>query len=79
MIVFRCWESIKLTRWPAIIFSARWNFEVPKLQFNNFGYFTQIWSFLPGNLKLIAEYFQRSETFSEATRDWIGIYEECAT
>ncbi|KAL6330052.1 hypothetical protein AAG906_039969 [Vitis piasezkii] len=31
------------------------------------------------NLKLIAEYFQRSETFSEATRDWIGIYEECAT
>ncbi|RVW46261.1 Protein activity of BC1 complex kinase 7, chloroplastic [Vitis vinifera] len=31
------------------------------------------------NLKLIAEYFQRSETFSGATRDWIGIYEECAT
>ncbi|KAG7026999.1 hypothetical protein SDJN02_11007 [Cucurbita argyrosperma subsp. argyrosperma] len=31
------------------------------------------------NLKLIAEYFQRSETFGGSTRDWIGIYEECAT
>lgn len=31
------------------------------------------------NLKLIAEYFQRSETFGGPTRDWIGIYEECAT
>ncbi|XP_043689300.1 protein ACTIVITY OF BC1 COMPLEX KINASE 7, chloroplastic-like [Telopea speciosissima] len=31
------------------------------------------------NLKLIAEYFQRSETFGGLTRDWIGIYEECAT
>ncbi|KAG7010786.1 hypothetical protein SDJN02_27582, partial [Cucurbita argyrosperma subsp. argyrosperma] len=31
------------------------------------------------NLKLIAEYFQRSETFGGASRDWIGIYEECAT
>ncbi|KAJ1383876.1 UbiB domain [Sesbania bispinosa] len=31
------------------------------------------------NLKLIAEYFQRSETLGGATRDWIGIYEECAT
>ncbi|KAG5545817.1 hypothetical protein RHGRI_018093 [Rhododendron griersonianum] len=30
------------------------------------------------NLKLIAEYFQRSETFGGPTRDWIGIYEECA-
>ncbi|KAH8489673.1 hypothetical protein H0E87_025051 [Populus deltoides] len=29
------------------------------------------------NLKLIAEYFQRSETFGGASRDWIGIYEEC--
>ncbi|XP_022771659.1 protein ACTIVITY OF BC1 COMPLEX KINASE 7, chloroplastic-like [Durio zibethinus] len=27
------------------------------------------------NLKLIAEYFQRNETFG--TRDWIGIYKEC--
>ncbi|GAB2228797.1 hypothetical protein Droror1_Dr00022928 [Drosera rotundifolia] len=32
-----------------------------------------------GNLKLIAEYFQRSETLGGPTRDWIGIYEECAT
>ncbi|XP_058202645.1 protein ACTIVITY OF BC1 COMPLEX KINASE 7, chloroplastic-like [Rhododendron vialii] len=31
-----------------------------------------------GNLKLIAEYFQRSETLGGPTRDWIGIYEECA-
>lgn len=31
------------------------------------------------NLKLIAEYFQRSETFGGPTRDWIGIYDECAT
>uniref|UniRef100_A0A2C9UU49 ABC1 atypical kinase-like domain-containing protein n=1 Tax=Manihot esculenta TaxID=3983 RepID=A0A2C9UU49_MANES len=30
------------------------------------------------NLKLIAEYFQRSETFGGPSRDWIGIYEECA-
>ncbi|KAJ6343256.1 hypothetical protein OIU76_005068 [Salix suchowensis] len=29
------------------------------------------------NLKLIAEYFQRSETFGGPSRDWIGIYEEC--
>ncbi|KAA8524877.1 hypothetical protein F0562_011300 [Nyssa sinensis] len=29
------------------------------------------------NLKLIAEYFQRSETLGGPTRDWIGIYEEC--
>ncbi|XVF71721.1 hypothetical protein PTKIN_Ptkin12aG0062400 [Pterospermum kingtungense] len=32
-----------------------------------------------GNLKLIAEYFQNSETFGGSTRDWIGIYEECST
>ncbi|KAH1211236.1 Protein ACTIVITY OF BC1 COMPLEX KINASE 7, chloroplastic [Glycine max] len=31
------------------------------------------------NLKLIAEYFQRSETFGGPLRDWIGIYEECKT
>ncbi|XP_054819045.1 protein ACTIVITY OF BC1 COMPLEX KINASE 7, chloroplastic [Prosopis cineraria] len=31
------------------------------------------------NLKLIAEYFQRSETFGGPSRDWIGIYEECST
>lgn len=31
------------------------------------------------NLKLIAEYFQRSETFGGPSRDWIGVYEECAT
>ncbi|GMP66521.1 hypothetical protein CsSME_00026849 [Camellia sinensis var. sinensis] len=30
------------------------------------------------NLKLIAEYFQKSETLGGPTRDWIGIYEECA-
>ncbi|KDP29949.1 hypothetical protein JCGZ_18518 [Jatropha curcas] len=30
------------------------------------------------NLKLVAEYFQRSETFGGPTRDWLGIYEECA-
>ncbi|GKV18244.1 hypothetical protein SLEP1_g28651 [Rubroshorea leprosula] len=31
------------------------------------------------NLKLIAEYFQSSETLGGPTRDWVGIYEECAT
>ncbi|PIA58322.1 hypothetical protein AQUCO_00500327v1 [Aquilegia coerulea] len=31
------------------------------------------------NLKLIAEYFQNSETLGGPTRDWIGIYDECAT
>ncbi|GMI73317.1 salt-induced ABC1 kinase 1 [Hibiscus trionum] len=31
------------------------------------------------NLKLIAEYFQNSETFGGSTRDWVGIYEECST
>lgn len=30
------------------------------------------------NLKLVAEYFQRSETLGGPTRDWIGIYDECA-
>ncbi|KAI3702661.1 hypothetical protein L6452_28409 [Arctium lappa] len=34
--------------------------------------------FIPGNLKLIAEYFQSSENLGSPTRDWIGIYEECA-
>lgn len=41
--------------------------------------FTEVCLFCPENLKLIAEYFQRSETFGGPTRDWIGIYEECAT
>ena len=31
-----------------------------------------------GNLKLIAEYFQQSETFGGPTRDWLGIYDECS-
>lgn len=31
------------------------------------------------NLKLIAEYFQKNETLGGPTRDWIGIYDECAT
>ncbi|MED6205335.1 Protein ACTIVITY OF BC1 COMPLEX KINASE 7, chloroplastic [Stylosanthes scabra] len=31
------------------------------------------------NLKLIAEYFQKSETLGGPTRDWVGIYEECST
>ncbi|KAL1560947.1 Protein ACTIVITY OF BC1 COMPLEX KINASE 7, chloroplastic [Salvia divinorum] len=30
------------------------------------------------NLKLIAEYFQKSETLGGPTRDWVGIYDECA-
>ncbi|KAJ1277195.1 hypothetical protein BS78_05G276300 [Paspalum vaginatum] len=30
------------------------------------------------NLKLVAEYFQRSEAFGGPSRDWIGIYEECS-
>lgn len=30
------------------------------------------------NLKLVAEYFQSSETLGGPTRDWVGIYEECA-
>ncbi|XP_076909057.1 protein ACTIVITY OF BC1 COMPLEX KINASE 7, chloroplastic-like [Bidens hawaiensis] len=29
------------------------------------------------NLKLVAEYFQRSETFGGPTREWIGVYYEC--
>lgn len=37
-----------------------------------------IFSFDSGNLKLIAEYFQKSETLGGPTRYWIGIYEECA-
>lgn len=32
----------------------------------------------PGNFKLIAEYFERSETLGGPIRDWLGIYEECA-
>ncbi|RWV82280.1 hypothetical protein GW17_00056230 [Ensete ventricosum] len=31
-----------------------------------------------GNLRLIAEYFQRSETFGGPTRDWLDIYDECS-
>ncbi|KAI4340297.1 hypothetical protein MLD38_025147 [Melastoma candidum] len=31
------------------------------------------------NMKLIAEYLQRSETLVGPTRDWVGIYEECST
>ncbi|KAL2609597.1 hypothetical protein R1flu_028170 [Riccia fluitans] len=31
------------------------------------------------NLKIIAEYFQKSETLGGPTRDWLGIYEECKT
>uniref|UniRef100_A0A2P2JUG8 ABC1 atypical kinase-like domain-containing protein n=1 Tax=Rhizophora mucronata TaxID=61149 RepID=A0A2P2JUG8_RHIMU len=30
------------------------------------------------NMELIAEYFQKSETFGGPTQDWVGIYEECA-
>ncbi|XP_078439015.1 protein kinase superfamily protein [Wolffia australiana] len=30
------------------------------------------------NLKLVAEYFQRSETLGGPSRDWIGIYDECS-
>ncbi|GKE93807.1 protein activity of BC1 complex kinase 7, chloroplastic, partial [Tanacetum coccineum] len=37
-----------------------------------------IHSLHPGNLKLVAEYFQRSETLGGPTRDWMGIYDECA-
>ncbi|KAJ0733373.1 putative ABC-type Cd(2+) transporter [Helianthus annuus] len=29
------------------------------------------------NLKLVAEYFQRSETLGGPTRDWMGVYDEC--
>ncbi|KAK1439759.1 hypothetical protein QVD17_05579 [Tagetes erecta] len=29
------------------------------------------------NIKLVAEYFQRSETLGGPTKDWIGIYDEC--
>eukprot|EP00271_Cylindrocystis_brebissonii_P009273 TRINITY_DN2399_c0_g3_i7.p1 TRINITY_DN2399_c0_g3~~TRINITY_DN2399_c0_g3_i7.p1 ORF type:complete len:801 (-),score=132.93 TRINITY_DN2399_c0_g3_i7:801-3203(-) len=32
-----------------------------------------------GNMKLIAGYFQKSESLGGPTRDWLGIYEECAT
>ncbi|KAJ6819755.1 protein ACTIVITY OF BC1 COMPLEX KINASE 7, chloroplastic [Iris pallida] len=30
------------------------------------------------NLKLIAEYFQRSEKFGGPTKDWLGVYDECS-
>ncbi|XP_073035630.1 protein ACTIVITY OF BC1 COMPLEX KINASE 7, chloroplastic isoform X2 [Primulina eburnea] len=30
------------------------------------------------NLKLVAEYFQSSDTLGGPSRDWVGIYEECA-
>ncbi|KAL4185707.1 hypothetical protein AMTRI_Chr10g232040 [Amborella trichopoda] len=30
------------------------------------------------NLKMVAEYFQRSETLGGPTKDWIGIYDECS-
>ncbi|EPS60015.1 hypothetical protein M569_14788, partial [Genlisea aurea] len=30
------------------------------------------------NLRLIAEYFQKNEILGGPTRDWVGIYEECA-
>ncbi|CAH9060660.1 unnamed protein product [Cuscuta europaea] len=30
-----------------------------------------------GNLKLLAEYFQNSETLGGPSRDWMGVYEEC--
>ncbi|MBA0758117.1 hypothetical protein Gotri_021140 [Gossypium trilobum] len=36
-------------------------------------------AFSTGNLKLIAEYFQNSETLGGPSRDWVGIYEECST
>lgn len=32
-----------------------------------------------GNMKTIAEYFQKSETMGGPSRDWVGIYEECST
>jgi disease resistance protein RPM1 len=32
-----------------------------------------------GNLKVIAQYFQNSESMGGPTKDWLGIYEECAT
>ncbi|CAK9207855.1 unnamed protein product [Sphagnum troendelagicum] len=32
-----------------------------------------------GNMKVIAEYFQNSESMGGPTRDWVGIYEECST
>ena len=49
------------------------------VKFSNFGYIYSFRAFLAGNLKLIAEYFQRSEAFGGPTRDWIGIYDECST
>ncbi|CAI0383428.1 unnamed protein product [Linum tenue] len=30
------------------------------------------------NMKIVAEYLQRSESFGGPTKDWVGIYEECA-
>ncbi|KAJ8441620.1 hypothetical protein Cgig2_010261 [Carnegiea gigantea] len=37
------------------------------------------WQHTSRNLKLIAEYFQNSESLGGPSRDWVGIYEECAT
>lgn len=42
-------------------------------------FLNHICSFGPGNLKLIAEYFQNSESLGGPMRDWIGIYDECST
>jgi predicted unusual protein kinase regulating ubiquinone biosynthesis (AarF/ABC1/UbiB family) len=30
-------------------------------------------------MKVIAEYFQNSESMGGPTRDWVGIYQECST
>ena len=31
------------------------------------------------NLRLVAEYFQGTESMGGPTRDWMGIYDECCT
>lgn len=41
--------------------------------------FSHVCLFYTENLKLIAEYFESNETFGGPLRDWMGIYEECAT
>ena len=33
----------------------------------------------PDNMKIVAGYLQKSDTFGGPTNDWVGIYEECAT
>lgn len=64
--------DIDLSEYPSYIFT--YNFSV----FSFYHESLIIPFFHSENLKLVAEYFQRSESLGGPTRDWIGIYDECA-